>query len=40
MFRVIAAPYPAERNVERKSSYPNYMTVLNLKDIEFPLTLN
>jgi len=37
---VVAALYPAERNAERKSSYPNYTTVLNLKDIEFPMTLN
>jgi len=25
---------------ERKLSYPHYTTVLNLKDIEFPMTLN
>jgi len=35
-----AALYPVERNAERKSSYPNYTTVLNLKDIEFSMTLN
>lgn len=37
---VVAALYPAERHVERESSYPHYTTVLNLKDIEFPVTLN
>jgi len=37
---VVAALYPAERNTERESSYPHYTTVLNLKDIVFPMTLN
>jgi len=37
---VVVALYPVERNAERKLSYPNYMTVLNLKDIEFSMTLN
>jgi len=37
---VVAALHPAERNSERESSYPHYSTVLNLKDIEFPMTLN
>ncbi|XP_025266657.1 uncharacterized protein LOC112638704, partial [Camponotus floridanus] len=37
---VVAALYPAERKVERESSYPPYATVLNLRDIEFPVTLN
>jgi len=37
---MVAALHPAERNSERKSSYPHYSTVLNLKDIEFPMTLN
>ncbi|KYN15192.1 hypothetical protein ALC57_12602 [Trachymyrmex cornetzi] len=36
---VVAALYPAERNVNRKSSYPDYTTVLNLECIEFPVTL-
>ena len=36
---VVAALHPAERHVERKSSYPHYTTVLNLKDIDFPITL-
>jgi len=37
---VVAALHPAERNPERESSYPYYSMVLNLKDIEFPITLN
>ncbi|XP_011883948.1 PREDICTED: uncharacterized protein LOC105571085 [Vollenhovia emeryi] len=37
---VVAALYPAERNAERKSSYPYYSDVLNLRDISFPMTLN
>ncbi|XP_072743627.1 uncharacterized protein [Anoplolepis gracilipes] len=37
---VVAALYPVERNTERQSSYPDYTTVLNLQDIEFPVTLN
>jgi len=37
---VVAALHPAERNTERESSYPHYTTVLNLKDIVFPMTLN
>ncbi|EZA48219.1 hypothetical protein DMN91_006132 [Ooceraea biroi] len=36
---VVAALHPAERNTERKFSYPHYTTVLNLKGIEFPVTL-
>jgi len=36
---VVAALHPAERKPERESSYPHYSTVLNLKDIEFPMTL-
>ncbi|XP_039315238.1 uncharacterized protein LOC113002869 [Solenopsis invicta] len=28
-----------ERNTDRESSYPHYSTVLNLKGIEFPMTL-
>ncbi|XP_070168825.1 uncharacterized protein [Polyergus mexicanus] len=35
---VVAALYPAERNADRESSYPHYTTVLNLQDIEFPMT--
>ncbi|KYN20084.1 hypothetical protein ALC57_07571, partial [Trachymyrmex cornetzi] len=34
---VVAALYPAERNVGRESSYPHYTTVLNLAGIEFPI---
>jgi len=37
---MVAALHPAERKPERESSYPHYSTVLNLKDIEFPMTLN
>ncbi|KAL6417010.1 hypothetical protein ACFW04_011091 [Cataglyphis niger] len=37
---VVAALYPVERNAERESSYPHYTTVLNLQDIEFPVTVN
>ncbi|XP_025262928.1 uncharacterized protein LOC112637416 [Camponotus floridanus] len=37
---VVAALYPAERKMERESSYPPYATVLNLRDIEFPVTVN
>ncbi|XP_018316249.1 uncharacterized protein [Mycetomoellerius zeteki] len=36
---VVAALYPAERKVDRKSSYPHYTSVLNLAGIEFPMTL-
>ncbi|XP_018371747.1 PREDICTED: uncharacterized protein LOC108766747 [Trachymyrmex cornetzi] len=36
---VVAALYPAERNADRKSSYPHYTTVLNFAGIEFPMTL-
>jgi len=35
----MAALHPAERKPERESSNPHYSTVLNLKDIEFPMTL-
>jgi len=35
---VMAALHPVERNPERESSYPHYSTVLNFKDIEFPMT--
>ncbi|XP_071582038.1 uncharacterized protein [Temnothorax nylanderi] len=37
---VVAALHPAERHSERESSYPHYTTVLNLRDIEFPVTLS
>jgi len=37
---IVAALYPAEKNMERKSSYPYYTTVLHFKDIEFPMALN
>ncbi|XP_011860956.1 PREDICTED: uncharacterized protein LOC105558064 [Vollenhovia emeryi] len=37
---VVAALHPAEIHVNRKSSYPHYSDVLNLRDISFPMTLN
>ncbi|XP_072759760.1 uncharacterized protein [Anoplolepis gracilipes] len=37
---VVAALYPVERHTDRQSSYRHYTTVLNLQDIEFPVTLN
>jgi len=37
---VVAALYPAERDTNRESSYPHYTTVLNVQNIEFPMTLN
>ncbi|XP_071579828.1 uncharacterized protein [Temnothorax nylanderi] len=37
---VVAALHPAERHSERESSYPHYSTVLNVRDIEFPMTLS
>ena len=36
---VVAALYPVQSHVNRKSSYPDYTTVLNLEGIEFPVTL-
>jgi len=36
---MVAALHPAERNADREFSYPHYTTVLNLQDIEFPVTL-
>ena len=35
---MVAGLYPAKKYTERESSYPHYMTVLNLMDIEFPIT--
>ncbi|XP_076632868.1 uncharacterized protein LOC143347526, partial [Colletes latitarsis] len=37
---VVAALHPAESHVYRASSYPHYTTMLNIKDIEFPMALN
>jgi len=37
---VVAALHSVEKNSGQKSSYPDYTSVLNLKDIEFPMTLN
>jgi len=36
---VVAALHPAEKNYGQKSSYLDYTTVLNLKDIEFPINV-
>ena len=36
---VSAILYLAEKHANRNSSYPHYMTVLNLAGIEFPMTL-
>jgi len=36
---VVAALYPTEKYTERESSYPHHTTVLNLTNIEFPMTL-
>jgi len=35
----VAALYPAEQNVNRTISYLHYTSVLNLQDIQFPMTL-
>ncbi|XP_018399813.1 PREDICTED: uncharacterized protein LOC108777427, partial [Cyphomyrmex costatus] len=37
---VVAALHPAKQHTERTSSYPHYSSVLNLTNIEFPMTLN
>ncbi|XP_077270167.1 uncharacterized protein LOC143901616 [Temnothorax americanus] len=37
---VVAALHPAERHPKRESSYPHYSRVLDLRDIEFPMTLS
>ncbi|XP_070169332.1 uncharacterized protein [Polyergus mexicanus] len=37
---VVAALYPAEKHAGRESSYPHYTTVLNLKGVKFPMSLN
>ncbi|XP_077270171.1 uncharacterized protein LOC143901620 [Temnothorax americanus] len=37
---VVAALHPAERHSERESSYPHYSRILDLRDIEFPMTLS
>jgi len=36
---VVTALYPAEQHVDRTISYPHYTSVLNLQDIQFPMTL-
>ncbi|KYN28570.1 hypothetical protein ALC57_02011 [Trachymyrmex cornetzi] len=37
---VVATLHPAQKHVQRESSYPHYSTVLNLAGIEFPMTLS
>ncbi|XP_011689997.1 PREDICTED: uncharacterized protein LOC105451328 [Wasmannia auropunctata] len=37
---VVAALHPAKNHTERIASYPHYSTILNLKDIDLPMTLN
>ncbi|XP_071631894.1 uncharacterized protein [Temnothorax longispinosus] len=37
---VVAALHPAERHADLESSYPHYTSVLDLTDIEFPMTLD
>ena len=39
VWSVVAALYPVKSHVNRKSSYPDYTTVLNLEGIKFPVTL-
>ena len=39
VLRVVAALYSTEKYTDQKSSYPHYTTVLNLANIEFPITL-
>ncbi|XP_076683745.1 uncharacterized protein LOC143376874 [Andrena cerasifolii] len=36
---VVAALHPAERDTARQSSYPHYSLMLNLGDIEFPMSV-
>jgi len=36
---MVGSDRPAERNLERESSYLHYTTVLNFQDIQFPMTL-
>ncbi|XP_025155226.1 uncharacterized protein LOC112588726 [Harpegnathos saltator] len=37
---VIVALCPADKNADRQSSYPYYISVLNMQDIEFPMRIN
>ncbi|XP_024875377.1 uncharacterized protein LOC112456847, partial [Temnothorax curvispinosus] len=37
---VTAALHPAQKNADLESSYPHYTSVLDLTDIEFPMTLD
>jgi len=36
---VVATLHPAKNNTNQVFSYPHYTSVLNLEDIEFPMTL-
>lgn len=36
---VVAGLHPTKKSTDRESSYPHYSEVLNLKNIEFPMTL-
>ncbi|KYQ47211.1 hypothetical protein ALC60_13768, partial [Trachymyrmex zeteki] len=38
VWSVVAALHPAQKHVDRESSYPHYSSVLNLQDIQFPMT--
>lgn len=37
---VVAALYPVQDHADRINQYPHYTTVLNLRNINFPMTLN
>ena len=37
---MVVALHSAQSNTNRELSYPHYTTVLNLKDIQFPITLS
>ncbi|XP_048479424.1 uncharacterized protein LOC119694216 [Plutella xylostella] len=38
LWSIVAALYPAKRNVCRKTSYPHFTKVLNINDLSFPLS--
>ena len=40
VWSVVVALYPARNHTNRESSYQHYNTVINLQDIQFPMTLN
>jgi len=37
---IVAALYPAKSHAKRSSEYPHYTSVLNVRNIEFPMTLS